>query len=81
MIYAIIESMTARKKSSWGGARPGAGRPALDRKLHRRSVDFDEADDRLLQEIAEERGISVVEVIRKAVTGYLKRQRTSRKKR
>ncbi len=80
MIYAIIESMTARKKASWGGARPGAGRPPLGRKLHRRSIDFEEAEDRLLRKIATERGISVVQVIREAVTAYLKRQKTRKKR-
>ncbi len=80
MVYGIIEPMAARKKSSWGGARPGAGRPRLDRKLHRRSVDFDEAEDRLLREIATKRGISVVQVIREAVTAFLKRQKTRKKR-
>ncbi len=80
MIYRTIDMMAARKKTGWGGARPGAGRPRLYAKMHRRSVDFDDADDRLLREIAAERGVTVIQVIREAVTAYLKRQKTRKKR-
>ena len=71
--------MTARK-TGWGGTRPGAGRPRLHGKSHRRSVDFDEAEDRILCEIAAERGVSVAQVVREAVTAYLKRQKVRKKR-
>ncbi len=72
--------MTARK-TVWGGTRPGAGRPRIHHgKSHRRSVDFDEAEDRLLREIADERGVSVARVVREAVTAYLKRQKRRKKR-
>ncbi len=78
MACGIIDPVAARKKSNWGGMRPGAGRPRRDREVHRRSVDFDDEDDRFLREIAEERGVSVVRIIREAVAQYVKRQRKKR---
>ena len=80
VIYRTIDIMPAGKKTSWGGARPGAGRPRLYSKTHRRSVDFDDSDDRQLREIAAERGVTVIQVIREAVTAYLKRQKTRKKR-
>ena len=74
MTYGTMDTMAAKRKSGWGGARQGAGRPNLRTNPYRRSVDFDEADDRVLREIAEQRGVSVAQVIREAVTALLRRQ-------
>ena len=71
-----IEPVAARKrKSTWGGARPGAGRkPVLENP---RSVNFDveEPDLEALRVISDERGIPVAETIRRAIRAYLRRYR------
>jgi hypothetical protein len=71
-----IEPVAARKrKSTWGGARPGAGRkPVLENP---RSVTFDveEPDLEALKAISEDRGIPVAEAIRRAIRAYLRRYR------
>ncbi len=74
--------MTARKKkpAGWGGARQGAGRPRIYSDLVRRTIDFEAAQDRLLRDFADDRGISVAQVVRDAVRAHLRRQ-TKRKKR
>ena len=64
-----------RKKASWGGRRPGAGRqPVLEDAVHV-SFDLEARDFRVLRAFAEEKGISVAEVLRTAVRGHLKRRR------
>ena len=67
----------ARKKKTWGGARPGSGRkPVLDDPVTFAS-ELERAEVDALKAIAEERGVSVASLVRAAVTAYVKRHRRS----
>lgn len=75
-IQYIIESVAARKaKGRKGGAREGAGRKGFIRDARRLSVDYPGEDFAHLEEIAEERGVSIATVIREAVREYLAKRR------
>ena len=68
--------MGARKaKDGRGGARPGAGRPAMFREKTRVSLDLERKDFEDLQKIADRWGESVPAVIRRALQTLLKRHR------
>ena len=73
---AIIEDVAARKKKTgWGGKRPGAGRkPELQDPVSF-TLDFEEPQFEALKEIAEDREVSVASLVREAVRGYLARRR------
>ena len=64
-----------RKKASWGGRRPGAGRNGFLKDPHRLTLDFEGEDYELLEELAKERDESVGQVVRTAVSVYLRRLR------
>jgi hypothetical protein len=68
------DDVAARKKSTWGGARPGAGRKAILQKPVRVTFDLEESDLDALKASADRRGLSVAETLRKAVQVYLRRQ-------
>lgn len=63
----------AAKASGRGGARPGAGRPRVVQEPERVAVDFEKADLETLRKLAESRGTSVADLIRRAVGQYLRR--------
>ncbi len=66
--------MAARKRAMGrGGPRPGSGRRRIVKDPVRLSVDYERTDCETLEEIADERGVSVANVIRTAVRAYLKR--------
>ena len=66
---------TRTRKRSHGGKRPGAGRPKLLEDKVRVGVDLERRDVEALDEIAEERGVSVASLVRAAVAAYLTRRR------
>lgn len=61
------------RKTGWGGARPGAGRPRVVQEPERVAVDLEKPDLIALQALAERRGTSLADLIRRAVTQYLRR--------
>ncbi len=63
------------RKSGWGGARPGAGRPRMVKDPERIAVDFEKPDLDALRELAQRRGTSVADLIRRAVAQFLRRAR------
>ena len=66
--------MTARrKKSGRGGARAGSGRPRIVQDPARIGVDFERRDMDALHELAKRRETSVADLIRRAVSQYLRR--------
>ena len=68
------QPVVARKrKSGWGGARPGAGRKRIVKEPERIAVDFEKPDLDALRALAESRGKSVADLIRRAVGQYLRR--------
>ena len=78
VIYESIEvcygaSMAGRRRR--GGRREGAGRKPEFEDRVLRSISFERAEMRQVEAIAERRGVSFSEVVRRAVTAYLKRQR------
>ena len=71
----IIFLVGRGRKGTWGGSRKGAGRPPtlkgpVDRWVRLEKEDVDEAE-----QVAAMRGISFSELIRRALRGYLKRQK------
>ena len=64
-----------KRKGGPGGARPGAGRPALFEERCDLSVRFERRELDKLVALADERGVSVAELVREAVTLYLSRRR------
>jgi post-segregation antitoxin (ccd killing protein) len=65
--------MVARR-SGWGGARAGAGRPrTLRPPLKRRTIDLEAATDRKLVALSQDLGLSVSALILTAIADYLKR--------
>jgi hypothetical protein len=64
-----------KRKGGPGGARPGAGRPPLFEDRSDLSVRFERRELDKLVELADERGVSVAELVREAVTAYLARRR------
>lgn len=67
--------VAVRRKGTWGGRRPGAGRKPTLRDPVSFTGDLERADMEALAEIAEQQGVSVAALVRTAVTAYLKRQR------
>ncbi len=64
-----------KKKTGWGGARPGAGRKPELREPYRYSMDFEGPQMDALEQIASEREVSIASVVREAVDAYLARRR------
>lgn len=72
--YGIFRSMEeAGDKQSWGGSRPGAGRPRVVQEPERIGVDFERSDLDALRDLADRRGTSVADLIRRAVGQYVRR--------
>ena len=64
-----------QRKGKRGGWRPGSGRkPILDDPVSF-TGSFERADIEALDEIAEERGVSVASLVREAVSAYLARRK------
>jgi hypothetical protein len=73
---AILCSVASRKKKgTWGGARPGAGRKSEVEDPVGFSLDVERADLEAVQEIARARGVSAGRVVRDALRAYLKRRK------
>ena len=74
LIYS--ENVAAkRRKGSWGGRRPGAGRKPTLKEPVSITGDLERADAEALEAIAEDRGVSVASLVREAVAAYLRRRR------
>ncbi len=72
-----IPTMPGKKSTGRGGFRPGAGRPRVVQEPERIAVDLEQPQLDALRELASERGTSVADLIRRAVSQYLKRARRS----
>ncbi len=71
-----IEDVARRKiKGTWGGWRPGAGRPPTLKDPVSFTGDLERADVDFLETIASKRDVSVASLVRAAVAAYVKRQR------
>jgi hypothetical protein len=62
-------------RGTWGGARPGAGRPREIQDRADRTIRFERTDLEALEAIATERGTTVGALVRAAVAQYLTRRR------
>lgn len=67
----------ARKKikGTRGGWRPGSGRKPEFEDRVLRSVSFERDDVERLEAIAEHEGVSLAEIVRRAVSAFLSRRR------
>jgi hypothetical protein len=63
-----------RKKGTRGGRRPGAGRKGFLKDAASFTGDFEKAQMDALQAMAEERGVSVAQLVRDAIQAFLKRR-------
>jgi len=61
------------RKAGRGGARPGAGRKRVVQEPERIAVDIEKPDLKALRDLASRRGTSAANLIRRAVTQYLRR--------
>jgi len=68
-------SDVAARKSKRGGARPGAGRPAILEERRSVTLHIEAAQRERLGQIAEARGVSVSDLIRQAIDAFLRRSR------
>ena len=64
-----------KKKSGRGGKRLGAGRKPFLRGAASFTGDFEKPQMDALQQMAEERGVSVAQLVRDAVQAFLKRRK------
>ena len=64
-----------RKVAGWGGSRRGAGRKPTLKEPVSFTGDVERAEMDVLEEIAEERGVSVASLVREAVAAYIGRRR------
>ena len=67
--------MVARKKSTWGCRRKGAGRPAVLEEPVERWVRLERKDAEAAEKLAKEKRISLSELMRRALRSYVKRQK------
>jgi hypothetical protein len=68
--------MPKRKtRRGWGGARERAGRKRIVQNPERIAVDLEKPDLDALRTLAEERGTSVADLVRRAVAQFLRRAR------
>ena len=72
-----IPPMPEQKGTGRGGFRPGAGRPRVVQEPERIAVDLEQPQLDALRDLASGRGTSVADLIRRAVSQYLKRARRS----
>jgi hypothetical protein len=70
-----LEVAARKRKSTWGGRRPGAGRKPTLKGAMAYTTQLEKADVDALKAIARKRGESVNSLIRAAVRAYVKRQR------
>ena len=71
----MLPTMPAKKGTGRGGFRPGAGRPRIVEDPERIAVDLERGDLDALRDLASDRETSVADLIRRAVSQYLKRAR------
>ena len=62
------------KRGRWGGRRKGAGRPARLEDPVSRWVQIERHDLEAAEQLAKERGLSVAEIVRRALRAYLRRR-------
>jgi hypothetical protein len=73
---AYVLAMPAKQsKDGRGGARPGAGRKAVLDEPVSITVDLEKGDAGALRARASAESVSMAELVRKAVSAYLKRHR------
>jgi hypothetical protein len=72
----VSDDVAARRKASGrGGWRPGAGRkPELEDPVSV-TIDLERPQAERLRAIADDRGVSLASLVRKAVGAYLRRQK------
>jgi hypothetical protein len=70
-----VARRTTKKTKSWGGVRPGAGRPRLIEERADRSIRFERAQLDALEELATTKGVSVADLVREAVQAYLSHEK------
>ena len=63
------------RKGTWGGRRKGAGRPAVLSDPVDCWIRLERTDAEAAEELAANRGISLSELMRRALRSYLKRQK------
>ena len=71
--------MTPKKQQTgpnWGGSRPSVGRKPKPDKLIKSSVTLSPAQSKKVKALAQERGVSAVQVIRSAVDALPEPQET-----
>jgi hypothetical protein len=72
--WFILRSVAVRKKKgSWGGRRPGAGRKPVLKDPVSVTLDLEGSDFERLKAFAEARDTSVAALVRRAVQAHLKR--------
>ena len=74
----ILPTVASRqRRTGRGGARPGAGRKRIVQDPERIAVDLEKPDLDALRGLAADRGTSIAELVRRAISQYLNRARRS----
>ena len=73
-MLSSIPSMPAKKTRSWGGQRRGAGRKPLVKDPIRLTARIEREEMEQLEELAEDEGISVSQLVRRLIRQHLRRR-------
>jgi hypothetical protein len=72
-ISRILHPMPEKKGKGRGGFRPGAGRPRVVQDPERIAIDLERPELEALRDLAAERETSVADLVRRAVSQFLRR--------
>jgi hypothetical protein len=74
--YTLLEVVARKRKGTWGGARPGAGRKPVLKDPVRITLDLEQDQLDALEAMATEAEVSVSAMVRRIVADRTRRRRS-----